>query len=186
MRQLKSIIGLLLVGVFAYSSTFYPLQLWHNLQQEATILATISPDEEDVICVKIPMALPYSQEWAAPQEASGLMQHNGQFYNLLQKDFRKDTLYVYYVKNHNAREIFSSLSNYVQEQVAKTSSSSENKNPIDNQLVKLFKKDFFYTSVYQFANIQPILVTDLALVIPSKDNTYASRNKEILAPPPKI
>lgn len=173
-----------MVGIFFYASTFYPLQLWYNLQQEANSTFDFSQNTNEVVCVKLPLALPYSKEWNEPQETKGLIQLNGQFYNLLKKDFRNDTLYIYYTRNQNAREIFASLSTYIQEQVAKAASPQNNQST-HNQLVKLFKKDFFCTTNYLFTSPTLTTINQLISIFSKSENRYASRSLAVSLPPPR-
>ncbi len=96
-----------------------PLVLMKKLDNEANIhtssLETSIEDTEnpDRLSIKIGMALPYSGNWEESKESEGLIEHNGDFYTLISRDYKNDTLYFEYLKNSNAREIFSMLSDHV-------------------------------------------------------------------------
>ncbi len=69
----------------------------------------------EIFELKIPLALPYSNNWQADKDAEGLMEKDGEFYNVLKKSLKNDTLTISYAKNINAKEIFSLLSEYVEQ-----------------------------------------------------------------------
>ena len=147
----QRVVSLLLVAVFMYGITFYPLWMWYKLQREGFAVASYETDDmtaPDEMVVKVPMAMPYHTDWNAPRESSGLMEVNGEFYTITSKDYRQDTLYFYCFKNQNAREIFGALSGFVQD-ISQDDAMQSPNSPIAG-IIKLFKKDFVTPSHFTF------------------------------------
>jgi hypothetical protein len=63
--------------------------------------------------VKLPLALPYAQPWAEPEGREGLLEIDGQFYNIMGQRYENDTLYTTLKTNLGAREQFSQLSDQI-------------------------------------------------------------------------
>lgn len=149
MKVFRSFIGCLVVGVLMYSTTLYPLQLWLKLEAEASVSLQHNEPTPEHFVVKFPIAMPYASNWQEAKEAEGLLVRDGEFYTAIKKDFQNDTLSVYYIKNHNAREIYTMLSNYVKQQ---TIDDTTSETPVyDASLVlKWLKKDYSITKILRF------------------------------------
>lgn len=66
--------------------------------------------------IKIPLEqLPYVAYQEIPAEQEGLIQKDGDFYNIVNRYYQNDTLYIVLKTNQNARERFIELSTQVQE-----------------------------------------------------------------------
>jgi hypothetical protein len=108
--------GMLLAICFLADLFVVPIVLLNLLKLEGSIQTASIVSLEggpDYLEIKIDMALPYGSEWDAPKEGNGLLEKNGEFYTLVERNYKNDTLYFKYIKNTNAREIFSLLSDKV-------------------------------------------------------------------------
>jgi len=85
---------------------------FENEYQSASPVAKI--DQWDTI--KIPLQqLPCVAYQEIPAEQEGLIQKDGGFYNIVNRYYQNDTLYIILKTNQNARERFIELSDRVQE-----------------------------------------------------------------------
>lgn len=74
--------------------------------------------------IKIPLEeLPYVSYQEIPAEQEGLIQKDGDFYNIVNRYYQNDTLYITLKTNRNARERFIELSEQVQESLDAASKS---------------------------------------------------------------
>ncbi|MFT5884898.1 MAG: hypothetical protein ACI9IP_001355 [Arcticibacterium sp.] len=110
-------LGSFFLAIYFLANLFLvPAVLLKLLDQENDIETSsflMNLEGPEVLEIKLPMALPYATEWDSPQKGNGLLEKNGEFYTLFERNFKNDTLYFKYIKNTNAREIFSMLSDKV-------------------------------------------------------------------------
>lgn len=183
MKQiLHRIIAVGLLFAFLYDTTFRPLDLWLNLQHESTISTATNFNTQEnagIFTFKIPIALPYSTDWQAPIETNGLVEINGVFYTLIDKNISQDTLYIRALQNENARIIFNSLAEHIQKQVDKNSSNND-KNP---STVKTQLK-LFHSTVTTFTITNHVSIVSLAIPNFSYQNSYQNNFSTQLFRPP--
>lgn len=154
---MKQGIAIFLLGAFVYGTTLYPLQLWYRLyqQQEHTNLSvsnfgndTTPSNHGKEVVFKIPLALPYHSDWEQPAEATGLFENDGEFYTIVSKNYKQDTIYITCLQNTNAREIFGLLSSLVKP--ANEEGEMQKNRPI-SVVTDFFKKDYQTCSTFSFA-----------------------------------
>jgi hypothetical protein len=106
--------------------------------QDTHITASATVEEDEWVVVKMPVSLPYANDWEDTSGKEGLIKHGGQFYNIVEQRYQNDTLYTTLKTNISAREQFFSI---VEEMNDLSGKAAENthKSPYSS-LVKLFKQ----------------------------------------------
>lgn len=111
MKKILSI-GLFVVLLYHMFGLSVALLSFENEYRSASPVA--GNDRWDTI--KIPLEqLPYVAYQEIPVEQEGLIQKDGDFYNIVRRYYQNDTLYIILKTNQNARERFIELSHQVQE-----------------------------------------------------------------------
>lgn len=140
--------AIFLFAAFIYGTTLYPLQLWYRLYQEQEWTDLVPSDNEkgvsspgngEEIVFKVPLSIPYHSDWEKPMAASGLFERDGEFYTIVSKNYKQDTIYITCYQNTNAREIFGMLADSVKPASEKT---DKQKSPTHTISTNFFKKDF--------------------------------------------
>lgn len=136
----------------------------------------------EVLEIKMGMALPYASEWESPKKGNGLLEKNGEFYTLVERNFENDTLYFKYIKNTNAREIFSMLSDKVDNNKdADKQQNSTSNSLLSNWMLLMFKSntsnDFEYLSFALEESTFPNY---------SYKNFFPSISQGVDTPPPRL
>ncbi|MCF0054967.1 hypothetical protein [Dyadobacter sp. CY356] len=99
--------GLLLYNTVGYS-VVYLCENKNTVSSEKQNYIETDSYSQDIV-IKIPVALPYQTNWKSPESVEGMIQHNGNYYQMKTRQLINDTLYVHCEFDQNARERFSSL-----------------------------------------------------------------------------
>jgi hypothetical protein len=94
--------------------------------------------QEDLITMKIPLAVPYWQGQAEFEAANGQVMYQGEYYQLVQQRLTNDTLHVVCVRDGQAKARHQALAEFVQ-QFAPNAEDEEGDAP---SLLKSFSKDY--------------------------------------------
>jgi hypothetical protein len=133
-------------------STLLPLYLIFQLHQESNIYTSGILQEDfgtsKELILKIPIALPYATDWNENIESEGLFQYEGKFYTVVSKRYQSDTLYVSYLENSNARDIFNMLSDHFE--AGSTGERDKNRDPSGRWIFKLLRSDYFHQKAFGF------------------------------------
>lgn len=143
--------------------------------------------EEDAysqdIVIKIPVSLPYQTDWKTPETTEGMIQHNGNYYQMKTRQLINDTLYVHCEFDQNARERFSSLVSNIMSEVGgipsdphKTSHATVLKNFVKEYMAS-DRKHIFYILEWSETVVS---VKDQYVYQSSKTHLH------ILSPPPEL
>lgn len=111
------------------------LLLLHVLGQSVAILgleekypvATTHDSGEEYLVLKVPLSLPYVATWQN-DDPTGLVQYQGNFYNIVEQRYQNDSLYTVLRSNLTARDQFCALAEQIQQQLqqnAEGTSSSQ-------------------------------------------------------------
>jgi hypothetical protein len=153
---------------------------------EQTSNEVMSVSENDIIEVKSYLPIPYHSGGSEIQETSTkTCNYEGHFYNIVEKRFSNDTLYLKLQDNLSARERFDALSNAVKSIV--TAEATEKNTPAKKTMPSL--EDI--TKVFLPAKIPTIQNENWSISEVSsmqyKDNTLLFSNPFLFpfAPPPK-
>lgn len=182
-EQIKKWSSLILLICFVSWVFVIPLSLFFQLASESNIASSsidLATDNPEFLELKVALALPYGSEWNAPQESEGLMEYNGEFYTLLSKDYKNDTLYFHYLKNNSAREIFGMLSDHVD---ANKDDSSKDA-PSNQDFGKWFGLKYLKTTSPEVQVQEVHIKTTKPLY--SYINHYSSEYNSTQGPPPRF
>ncbi|WP_341224624.1 hypothetical protein [uncultured Arcticibacterium sp.] len=187
MKQKQSTrLGALLLAIcFMVNLFLVPTVLLNLLHQEGSIetssfLSDVKGPE--VLEIKMAMALPYASEWESPKKGNGLFEKNGEFYTLVERNFENDTLYFKYIKNTNAREIFSMLSDKVDNNQDSDKQQNSNSNSLFSNWM-LLKFQSSSSNDFEYLNLA---FSELAFHNFSYKNLFSSISLGIDTPPPKL
>lgn len=61
--------------------------------------------DRDLVEVKIPLSLPYTNDWADYERIDGEIEFNGTFYNYVKRKLSRDTLYLMCLRNSDKTEL---------------------------------------------------------------------------------
>lgn len=103
--------------------------------EESYEAATPIVPEDQWRLVKLPISLPYTNDWENPTGQEGLVEEAGNFYNIVQQRYANDTLYTLLKTNQNAKERFVDLAEQLQ---VFQDEQDTPKTPL-NRLLKLLK-----------------------------------------------
>ena len=91
------------------------------------------------IILKVPVSLPYLSDWQSPEEGSGELLHEADYYDIVSKQIVNDTLYVKCQFNENARDRFWNLVSTFDEHI---SSSQDPQKGHNSLLLKNLLKEY--------------------------------------------
>ena len=160
----------LAIGVFLFENDFQT--------------ATETQEGSEYKVMKFPVTpLPYTTSWENTDDASGLFQHGGEFYNVVHQKIENDTAYVTLKTNLSARERFLELADQMTETTRNPSADS-------HPLRKAIRSLSDLAKVYWVSPSRPVWVfTDIAsraFVSYSATNiTFISPLLTLFSPPPE-
>ncbi|GAB2786309.1 hypothetical protein GCM10027275_33460 [Rhabdobacter roseus] len=107
------------------------LLLLHLLGQSVAILgleekypvATANDSGDEYLLLKVPLSLPYVAAWQNDDPA-GLVQYEGNFYNIVEQRYQNDSLYTVLRSNLTARDQFMALAEQIQQQLHQDTEST--------------------------------------------------------------
>lgn len=135
------------------------------------------------IVIKVPVAVPYQNDWDAPEPVTGQIEHEGQFYQMKSQQLINDTLYVQCAVDQNARDRFSELVSKINDQV--TGQSADSPKGHHSQILKNFLKEYmsqdrkhtFYVLEWTAEN---------HFSYPSISSSLPERHFQVPSPPPNL
>jgi hypothetical protein len=135
--------------------------------------------QEDLITMKIPLAVPYWQGQVEFESATGQVHFQGEYYQLVQQKLQNDTLHVVCVRDGQAKARHQALAEFVQ-QFAQTGDDEEGDSA---SLLKNFSKDYL-SKVIQLAIGYTGWEADQA---PASHYSFAllASAKSLVVPPPR-
>lgn len=114
---MKRAVSILLLVVFLFNVGGYYIVFW-GLRHQADLALIQRLDaerysEEEVVELKIPVALPYPMQKQEFERINGRFEHNGEFYKLVKHKLENDTLYVVCFKDHHEKKLVKTMTDYV-------------------------------------------------------------------------
>ncbi|KAA6436741.1 hypothetical protein FEM33_21640 [Dyadobacter flavalbus] len=126
---MRRIISILLLGLLLYNMVGYSIvylsEERHVISNAGKDLVQQSVASENII-IKVPVSVPYQNNWDAPEPAEGQIEHEGRFYQMKSQQLINDTLYVQCKFDQNARDRFTDLVSKINDQVTGTAAGSRN------------------------------------------------------------
>ena len=178
---LKKAVSIFLVFLLLFNALgFYGLL--HGLEYKNTLdlvkrLDNQEYSAEETITIKVPFTLPYQLDSDGYERVDGEIQHNGNFYRLVEQKLERDTLFIVCIKDHQSKRIHEALEDYVK---TFTDKPSHAKNT--GKLFVTFIKDFLPTSILMSS------VSDgwnCAVVLTPFTINLTSRSLAVFTPPPQ-
>jgi hypothetical protein len=115
--------------------------------EDSHIVASAAVNEDEWVVVKMPVSLPYANEWEDTSGKEGLIKHGDQFYNIVEQRYQNDTLYTTLKTNISARERFFSIIEDINNLTGKAAEKSS-KNPYSSLVKLLNQVSAVYISSY--------------------------------------
>ncbi|MBE9461566.1 hypothetical protein ACFP1I_02210 [Dyadobacter subterraneus] len=180
------ILSILLFGLLLYNavgySVVYLCESNHTISSKKQNYIETNAYSQDIV-IKIPVPLPYQTNWKSSETVEGVIQHNGNYYQIKTRQLINDTLYVHCELDQNARERFSSLVSNIINEVRgmpsdphKTSHATILKNFVKEYL-SLDRKHTFYLLEW----------SETAVLAKDHYVYHASKtHRRILSPPPEL
>lgn len=136
------------------------------------------------IVIKVPVAVPYQNNWDAPEPAQGQIEHEGQFYQMKSQQLINDTLYVHCEFDQNARDRFSDLVSKINDQI--TGQASDSRNDAHSSILKNFLKEYMTAGrQHTFYVLEWEPSKDLAPQFPVR-SILPEKYSSIPSPPPDL
>lgn len=140
---LRRIISILLLGLLLYNMVGYSIvylsEEHYAVRGAGKGLVEQSYGSADIV-LKVPVAVPYQNNWDAPEPVQGQIEHEGQFYQMKSRQLLNDTMYVHCEFDQNARDRFSDLVSKINDQV--TGQSSDTSKDQHSNILKNFLKEY--------------------------------------------
>ena len=116
-EHLNRIVSILLLLVFLFNVGGYYL-VFLGLHHRSDVLLSKQIDanqvsDQDLIELKIPVALPYPLQQTGFERADGKFEHRGNFYKLVKRKYEKDTLYVICLRDTATKRLATAFKDYV-------------------------------------------------------------------------
>lgn len=184
---MRRIISILLLGLLLYNMVGYSIVY---LSEERYTIASASKDlveqaagSADIV-IKVPVAVPYQNNWDAPEPVQGQIEHEGQFYQMKSQQLLNDTLYVHCEFDQNARDRFSDLVSKINDQV--TGQASGPQKDAHSSILKNFLKEYMTAGrQHTFYVLEWEPSSDMALQFPVR-SILPERYSSIPSPPPDL
>lgn len=173
---MKKLSAIFLIIVLLYQAGGFALQFLNHSSIE---ISSEEISQLDKVVVKLPIALPYSQDWEAPKEVNKQVQQGEDFYQMVEQKMEGDTLYTTLVANHSARENFSDLAEMVNQHLKNDSPThnDHSKSSLINLLVKEYcdSKQTFVLYVMDWSKVE--------VNFPNPKITLSTYSDSLFSPP---
>jgi hypothetical protein len=140
---LRRIISILLLGLLLYNMIGYSIVYLSEGKQTVSAMGNDFVQQSagtDDIVIKVPVAVPYQNNWDAPQPIQGLIEHEGRFYQMKSQQLVNDTMIVHCDYDQSARERFNDLASKINDQVTGNNTSPEK--DAHSLILKNFLKEY--------------------------------------------
>jgi hypothetical protein len=102
-------------------STGIVLLCFDKTYREATPIS----QNDEWIEIKMPIALPYSNDFVNPAAHQGLIEYQGKYYNIVEQHYSNDTLVTRIKTNHSAKQKLQSIADELGSQFAEQNSGKD-------------------------------------------------------------
>lgn len=179
---MKKIVSIILLLIFLFNVGGYYIVFW-GLRFQADQQLTDRLDagqyqRNEIILLKIPIALPYPIQQQGFERIEGNFDHNGEVFKLVKQKLENDTLYISCIRDHRVEQLESSLSEYVTLTHALPGTTKKAMNFL-SKLVKDFSSQegitIFHSNGYT-----------LTAIFGEFKDSFCSPVLSIQAPPPKV
>ncbi|WP_207504376.1 hypothetical protein [Telluribacter humicola] len=177
MKQLLSIglLLLLLLNILGQSVAVLCIEEMYSTSDKGRL-------GDEWVVLKVPLSIPYGTAWQN-DDPSGLIQYNGNFYNIVEQRYENDSLYTVLRSNLSAREQFFAIADQLQQQLGQ---DTEKSNPVE-KTAKLLSGALkhYLPAKYNVTLFWWELAPENSLV-PATQSLVASSVSTPLSPPPEL
>ncbi|WP_157488302.1 hypothetical protein [Dyadobacter crusticola] len=174
--------SLLLFGLLLYNTVGYSVV--YLLEEAPVMVAGSRQAQEDFtadIVIKLPVNLPYQNDWENAEPAEGKIRHNGQHYQMKTKQLIGDTIYVHCEFDQNARDRFTALVSRIQDEIA----GARPQKGAHSVVLKSFLKDYLANKRKHIFYILEWIPADLQIADDYLVTTFGTL-VDPLSPPPDL
>ncbi len=179
---MKKALSLVFLLVFLFNVVGYNI-LFKALVKKATVQLDRRIDDGDysrqeTITIKVPLTLPYPLNQDQYQRATGTLEYEGEFYNLVKQKHERDTLFAVYIRNHEEKRLLSVMTDFAR--------ASNDLPTTGNKAVKLFGsliKDYFPGAA---AMVEPSTFVLRSITNAQPVFNLIAREITPLSPPPEV
>jgi hypothetical protein len=177
----------LLLGLLLYNMIGYSIVYLSEGKQTVSAMGKDFVQQaagtEDIV-IKVPVAVPYQNNWEAPQPTQGLIEHEGRFYQMKSQQLVNDTLIVHCEYDQGARERFSDLASRINDEVTGRNAAPEKGS--HSLILKNFLKEYMAQDrKHVFYMLEWSPATEIAF--PSMmDSVMPQPHTAIPSPPPDL
>lgn len=128
-------------GLLFYNMMGFALVYWiegYASEQTSSGFDGSTPAEEFLV-LKVPLSLPYHNDWKSAEKTEGVLEQDGDFYQMIEQKLVNDTIYTFCKRDRIACERFFALSSHIKDQIGNNDSHSPVKS---SNLLKHFLKDY--------------------------------------------
>lgn len=139
---MKKLISIFLVGLLLYNMMGFSIVYWIGLENPLQRIESVpqaTKSEQEFIVVKIPVSLPYQNDWKTAIPAEGSIHQDGRFYQIVSQQLVNDTLYTVCKPDINARDRFFDLAAHINDHIKQNSNTSGKSS---ENLLKSLIKDY--------------------------------------------
>ncbi len=176
----------MLLGLLFFNFTGYRWLL-SFMEQQATIrleqrLDAGDYDESTLVEVKIPLNLPYHNNWNDYEVFYGQANYNGEFYQYVKRKVSNDTLYLLCIPHDEKTQLNAAKTDIIKS-VNDISNNGNQNTPQRPALVKLIQTEFTQSNNELLSAIQ---LSELSILSVYRTTLIQQFDPESLTPPPKI
>lgn len=180
---MKKGLAIIFLTVFLFNVGGYYIVFWglrvRTDQRLSERVEANRYNEDEIIELKIPVALPYPIQAQDFQPADGRFEHKGQHFKLVKHKFENDTLYVVCIRDHETGQLVNTMQDYI-ELTHGFDESTQGQKAL-NYLGKLVK-DFFPE---EKINVSRQYTDSPSLLFASPAETILNVARPVDSPPPE-
>jgi len=137
--------------------------------------------EKDLMVFKIPITLPYQSDRDV-ERVKGNFEYEGRFYEMVKKQLKNDTLYVYCINNLAQERLKADLSKHTATQLGNTKDSTSQQTT--EKIIKQVIKDYFSQTgdIFSAHSLHSSFLTPTSFFLPYISSSYF----QVPSPPPKF
>ena len=137
---------------------------------------------DEWVVLKVPLSIPYGTTWQN-DNPSGLIQYNGNFYNIVEQRYENDSLYTVLRSNLSAREQFFAIADQIQQQLGQ---DTDKGNPVERTAKLLAGALKHYLPTHYHVTLFWWELLPEHSPVPAYQSLVASSDSTPSSPPPEL
>jgi hypothetical protein len=114
---LKKVLSILLLVIFLFNVGGYYIVFWGlRFQADQQLAARLDANlyrADETIEIKIPVSLPYPVQEQGFQRIGGKFEYGGEYFQFIKSKYQGDTLYVVCIRDHEVKQLETTMTDYV-------------------------------------------------------------------------